>query len=51
MIKRMILMVVSAALLFGCAGMEPYGASTPVDRGQSPIILDAYAGPFRDFSG
>jgi len=45
MIKKMIVMVVSAALLLGCAGMQPYSASTPVDRGLAPIILDAYAAP------
>jgi hypothetical protein len=45
MARRSVLMAVMAGLLVGCAGMEPYSASAPVDRGQSPIILDAYAAP------
>jgi hypothetical protein len=45
MVRRPVFIAVLAGLLLGCGGMEPYGTSTPVDRGQSPIILDAYAAP------
>jgi hypothetical protein len=45
MVMRSVLIAVMAGLLVGCAGMQPYSAPTAVDRGQSPIILDAYAAP------
>jgi len=45
MARRSVLIALMAGLLLACAGMQPYSTSTPVDRGQSPIILDAYAAP------
>jgi len=45
MMRRWFLVLQVAGLLVGCAGMEPYSPSSPVARGQSPIILDAYAAP------
>lgn len=45
MLRRSLFLVAVAGLLVGCAGMQPYTASTPVDRGKAPMILDAYAAP------
>jgi hypothetical protein len=45
MARRSLLIVVLAGLLVGCAGVQPYAASTPVDKGQPPIVVDAYAAP------
>jgi hypothetical protein len=43
MLKRMMLMVVSAALLLGCAALQPYIAPPPQDKGQPPRIVEGYA--------
>lgn len=43
--RKWFLVVQLAGLLVGCAGMQPYSASTPVDKGQPPIVADAYAAP------
>jgi hypothetical protein len=45
MARRSLLIVVLAGLLVGYAGVQPYAASTPVNQGQPPVVVDAYAAP------
>jgi len=45
MLKRSLLTVAVASLLVGCAALQPYIAPPPVDKGQPPSVIDAYAAP------
>lgn len=41
--KRALVMVAVAVLLSGCAALDYYVQPPPQDKGQPPIVLDAYA--------
>jgi hypothetical protein len=43
MFKNTMLVVGAAILLVGCVALQPYIAPPPQDKGQPPLILDAYA--------
>jgi hypothetical protein len=45
MARRSVFAVVLAGLLVGCAGIQRYAASTPVDKGRPPVVVDVYAAP------
>jgi hypothetical protein len=41
--RKTLLLGVFAVVLAGCAALQPYIAPPPQDRGQPPLIMDAYA--------
>jgi len=43
MYKNLMLVLGAAILLVGCVALQPYIAPPPVDKGQPPVIVDAYA--------
>jgi hypothetical protein len=43
MFKNMMLVLGAAILLVGCVALQPYIAPPPQEKGQPPVIVDAYA--------